>query len=104
MQINYYPETARIRVRDPILRDEEIRGAALGVVKKICTIKTAQFNEKTSSILLEYEHDSLPMEKLNSLLPLARRLQSKVTFYTAKKKPEILSEIAKIESAVNSWS
>ena len=91
-------------MRDPILRDEEIRTAALGVAKKICTIKTVQFNEKTGSVLLEYEDSSLSMERLRSLLPLARKLQAKVKFYTVRKKSEILSEIAGIEAAVNRWN
>ncbi len=96
MQINYYP--GRIRLRDPALRDEEIRNAAENVVRKACVVKNITFNPTTSSVLFEYEQNSIPVEeKLKKLIPLGISLQSKLKFYTPKKKAEILSLISKAE-------
>lgn len=103
MQINYYEETERIRIRDKILKDADIRKAATNVVQKICTIKNMEYNEKTGSVLIEFKKETLPLEKLQSLIPMARKLQSKATFYTPNKKNEILSEIEKIGQAVGQW-
>ncbi|MCR5764318.1 MAG: hypothetical protein K6G00_13135 [Treponema sp.] len=104
MQINYYEETERIRIRDKILKDDDIRNAAVKVVHKICTVKNIEYNEKTGSVLIEFQKETLPLEKLQSLIPAARKLQAKATFYTPKKKSEILDEINKIENAVGHWA
>ncbi len=104
MQINLYPETQRIRLRDPILKDDDLRSAASKVAVQICTVKNIAFNPKTSSVLIEYENDSLDQEKLKALIPLARKLQAKVSFYTPKKKPEVLGLISDIEQKVKAWA
>ena len=104
MQINYYEETGRIRIRDKILRDDEIRNAATKVVQKICTVNNMEYNDKTGSVLVEFQKDTLPLEKLQSLIPIARKLQAKVNFYTPKKKDEIISDIENIGQIVSKWS
>ncbi|MBR1912584.1 MAG: hypothetical protein IJ828_09555 [Treponema sp.] len=104
MQINYYEETEKIRIRDKILKDDDIRNAATNVVQKLCTVKNMEYNEKTGSVLIEFQKETLPLEKLQSLIPMARKLQSKVNFYTPKKKSEILNEIEKIEQTVGQWA
>lgn len=103
MQINNYEEIQKIRIRDQILKDDEIRNAAIKVVNNICNIKNMQYNEKTGSISFYYDKETLPLEKLKSLIPLARKLQSKITFYTQNKKDEILSEIEKINKIIMHW-
>ena len=68
MQINVYPETQKIRVRGPILRDDELREAAARVAHKICTVTDMEFNPRTSSVLIRYEDSSLDQDKLKGLL------------------------------------
>lgn len=103
MQINVYPESQKIRVRAPILRDDELRGAATRVAEKICTIRDLQFNPRTSSVLINYEESSLNQDKLKTLIPLARKLNAKVAFYDSSKKGEVLALIGEIEKKVSSW-
>ena len=76
MDINYFP--GRIRVRDAALRDDEIRTAALAVAKKLGDIQKLTYNERTASVLVEYDADSVPADKLNVLLPLAKKLHAKL--------------------------
>ena len=56
MQINYFP--GRIRLRDSILRDEDIRQAAMDVAAKLGRIRSVSYNERTGSVLLEYDAKS----------------------------------------------
>ncbi len=104
MQINYYEETGRIRIRDKVLKDDDIRNAATAVVQKICTVQNMEYNEKTGSVLIQFQKDTLPIEKLQTLIPVARKLQAKVNLYTPKKKNEILAEIERIGETVDKWS
>ncbi len=103
MQINVYPESQKIRVRGPILRDEELRDAASRVARKICTVTDMEYNPKTASVLIHYEDSSLNQDKLKSLFPLARKLNAKASSYDESKKADILALIGEIEKKVSSW-
>ena len=98
MQYNYFP--GRLRFRDPILRDGDIRAAALEAVKLICPLAQVSYKDSTASILAVYPPDSLDLGRLKGLLPYLRRLEPKVRFYTPKKKDDILAGIAAIRSAI----
>lgn len=95
MEYRYFP--GRLRFRDHILRDEEIRNAAINVVKIICPKAEITYNEKTSGILATYPADCLEIEKLQPLTPLLLEIEPKIRFYTPQKKKFILDGIKKIE-------
>ena len=98
MQYNYFP--GRLRFRDPILRDKDIRTAALEVVKEICPEAEVTYKESTASILAVYPADNVNPDELKPLVPLLLKIEPKVRFYTPKKKDCILAEIAEIKSTV----
>ncbi|MCR5400030.1 MAG: hypothetical protein K6E78_00385 [Treponema sp.] len=98
MEYRYFP--GRLRFRDHILRDEEIRNAAISVVKKICPLAEITYTEKTSGILATYPENLLDVEKLKPLVPLILEIEPKVRFYTPSKKQIILEGIKKIEDKV----
>ena len=98
MQYNYFP--GRLRFRDPVLRDKDIRNAALEVVKLICPAAEITYKENTASILAVYPPDSVQPEKLKPLVPLLLKIEPKIRFYTPKKKPEILAEIEAVKEAL----
>jgi len=98
MQYNYFP--GRLRFRDPILRDTEIRNAALEVVQLICPQAEITYKESTSSILALYPADKVNPDSLQSLVPLLLKIEPKIRFYTPKKKGDILAGIAEIKSLV----
>jgi hypothetical protein len=52
MTYNYFP--GRLRFRDPILRDQDIRSAAIEVVRIICPQAEISYKESTASILAIY--------------------------------------------------
>ena len=98
MQYNYFP--GRLRFRDPVLRDEDIRNAVLEVVKLICPAAEITYKESTASILAVYPSDSVQPEKLKPLVPLLLKIEPKIRFYTPKKKPEILAGIEAVKEAL----
>ena len=98
MQYNYFP--GRLRFRDPVLRDEDIRNAALEVVKLICPAAEITYKESTAGILAVYPPDSVQADKLKPLLPMLLKLEPKVRFYTPKKKAEVLAGIEAVKKAL----
>ena len=98
MQYNYFP--GRLRFRDSILRDTEIRNAALEVVHLICPQAEISYKESTASILALYPADKVNPDSLQPLVPLLLRLEPKIRFYRPNKKSIILEGIAEIKSQV----
>jgi len=98
MQYNYFP--GRLRFRDPILRDADIRNAALEVVYLICPQAEITYKESTASILAIYPEAAVNPDSLKPLVPLLLKLEPKIRFYTPKKKGDILSGIAEIKALV----
>ncbi len=101
MDINYFP--GRIRLRDRILKDEELREAALAVARKITDFSSYQYNPKTGSVLIEYDESTVPMEKIESLKPLIMKIHPKISFYSERNKPILLEAFEEIGKIVDSW-
>lgn len=98
MTYNYFP--GRLRFRDPVLRDTDIRNATLEVVRLICPQAGITYKESTASILVLYPADKVNPNSLQPLVPLLLRLEPKIRFYTPKKKDNILKGISEIKSQV----
>ena len=98
MEYRYFP--GRLRFRDPVLRDTDIRNAALEVVRIICPQTEITYKESTASILAIYPEDALNPDNLKPLLPLLLKIEPKIRFYTPKKKNDILAKIAEIKLQV----
>ena len=89
-------------MRDPALRDEAIRTAALAVLHSICPAADPKYNEKTGSVLITYDPDSVPLERLQTLVPDLQKLRQKIAVYSEKNRDDILSDIARIRSIIDS--
>ncbi len=98
MNYNYFP--GRLRFRDPILRDTEIRNAALEVLQLLCPQAQISYKKSTASILAVYPEAAVNPDTLKPLLPLLLKLEPKIRFYTPKKKADILAGIAEIKTTV----
>jgi len=90
-------------LRDPALRDEAIRTAALAVLHSICPAADPKYNEKTGSVLITYDPDSVPLERLQTLVPDLQKLRQKIAVYSENNRDDILSDIARIRSIIDSW-
>lgn len=98
MEWRYFP--GKFRFRDKVLRDEDIRRAAIEVAATLCPSAKIEWNESTSGILATFAPDALDIEKLKALVPLLKELEPKVRFYTPQKKATVLEGIEKIKFAV----
>ncbi|MBP5695332.1 MAG: hypothetical protein J6X11_01650 [Treponema sp.] len=101
MDINYFP--GRIRIRDKIFRDQDIRLAFLEIAEAFDAGQKITFNEKTASILIEYDASKIDEDKFKSLEPLVQKYRSAILFYDKRKKGEILAGIEEVKAAVKSW-
>ncbi|MBP5463977.1 MAG: hypothetical protein J6Y13_02230 [Treponema sp.] len=99
MQYNYFP--GRLRFRDPVLRDNDIRSAALEAVRILCPQAEISYKESTASILAIYPAEAVNIEKLKKLVPYLLKIEPKVRFYTPKKKNEILAGITEIKTVIS---
>lgn len=99
MQYNYFP--GRLRFRDPVLRDDDIRKAALDAVSILCPQAEISYKESTASILAIYPAEAVNVKELKKLVPYLLKIEPKVRFYTPKKKDEILAGIEDIKAAIN---
>ena len=102
MQINYFP--GRLRLRDPALRDEAVRTAAIAALKSISDDAVCEYKEKTRSVLITYDPARVPIERLETLVPYLQKLRQKIAVYSEKNRDDILSDIAQIRSIIDSWS
>ncbi len=98
MEYRFFP--GRLRFRDHILRDKDIRDAAIEVVKIICPSAEITYTEATSGILATYPVNSIDVEKLKPLLPLFLEIEPKIRFYNQSKKEAVLAGIEKIKEKV----
>ena len=102
MQINYFP--GRLRLRDPALRDEAVRTAAIAALKSLSDDAVCEYKEKTGSALITYDPARVPIERLETLVPYLQKLRQKIAVYSEKNRDDILSDIAQIRSIIDSWS
>lgn len=98
MEYNYFP--GRLRVRDAVFADEDIRCALMDAARRLAPDASITYNARTQSILVLYDAASFPPERLRRAVPILRRTEPKVRFYTAKKKEDILRAIEDIEVAL----
>lgn len=98
MQINYFE--GRIRLRDKALRDEELRKKALEIAEQLCAVSTAEYNEKTASILIEYAPESVDKTLVQALAPCALKLRRLLERFKPASKDEILAELTSVDAVV----
>ena len=91
-------------MRDPALRDEAIRTAAIAALKSISDDAVCEYKEKTGSVLITYDPARVPIERLETLVPYLQKLRQKIAVYSEKNRNDILSDIAQIRSIIDSWS
>ena len=93
---SYFP--GRIRLRAPFLKDQDIAGAMMDVVRASGLSDQLTYNPRTGSVLVEYCPERLPdPELLRPLIPSALELKDKLLFYSPRNKEMIISAIKELE-------
>ena len=66
----------RIRLRSSLLHDGETAAMLQGAMSAIPGVQSADLNAAPGSLLLKYDADALPLEKLSPLLPLLEQVKA----------------------------
>ena len=66
----------RIRLRSSLLYDGETAAMLQGAMSAIPGVRSADLNAATGGLLLKYDADALPLEKLSPLLPLLEQVKA----------------------------
>lgn len=66
----------RVRLRSPLLHDEELARRLSEGLLAIKGVRRAQVNRHTRGLLLEYDKDRLPLERLAPALPIFDRINA----------------------------
>ena len=97
MITSFFP--GRIRLRAPVFKQEDLVEKAKKILEKFDAVKNIEHNPVTGSVLIEYEPDKVPMEKLlpmqDFFTQLANEAQNFDGTETSKAKiAEMLEEFA----------
>lgn len=101
MITSFFP--GRVRLRAAVFKDQKIVEAAKDILQSSPAVKSVVHNPVTGSVLLEYDVDKVPMDKLTPLAPFFLKLQREAICYSAKKQESILKMLDELKSIVATW-
>ena len=96
---SFFP--GRIRLRDKVLKDQEISAALRAAVEWHESVTNIEHNVVTGSVLIEYEPDKLPMKQLTALTSELLALKKLCDRYNGKDKSPILAKIAELKEKLS---
>lgn len=94
----------RIRFRSPIFQDSDIYSAVFPIIKNLREITSFSYNQKTGSLLVQYDPEKIPVEKLKPLMPLAERMKPILLFYSDRDKPVVLKAVGEVRNFLEQQS
>ena len=99
---SFFP--GRIRMRSPVFKDAEICALAEAILRQSTAIQSLEHNSTTGSILVVYDTQKVPFDKLQPLLPFLEALQKEARFYSTKNRSVILAMLKELDGIVKSWA
>lgn len=101
MVTSFFP--GRIRLREAVFKDHAIVEECIKILKSSDAITNVQNNYLTGSVLLEYEPDKIPMEKLKPLVPFFKDLEKLSRNYNGQNRDQILNKLQEFKTIIESW-
>jgi len=98
---SFFP--GRIRLRENVFKDPVIVEECKRILKSSNVVTTVSNNYTTGSVLLEYNPESVPMEKLTPLLPFFLELEKLAHNYTQKNRELILKKLEEFKKIIEKW-
>ena len=95
MITSFFP--GRLRLRAPIFREADLVGKALPIVRKNDAVKNVENNLLTGSVLIEYDPDKVPLQKLLSMQDFFTALAEEAKHYDGTNRQKILSMLDELE-------
>jgi len=93
---SFFP--GRIRLRESVFKDPVIVEECLKILKDSGVITNVQNNYTTGSVLLEYNADKVPLDKLEPLVPFFKELERLTHNYNGKNREVILEKLKELKS------
>ena len=101
MVTSFFP--GRIRLREAVFKDSVIVQECTKILKCSDAVKNISSNCNTGSILLEYDPEKVPVDKLKPLVPFFTELEKLARNYDSSKRTVIMSKLRELESITGSW-
>lgn len=95
---SFFP--GRIRLREAVFKDPVIVEECIKILKSSDAVKNIQNNYTTGSVLLEYDPDKIPLEKLKSLIPFFQDLEKLTHGYTIKKRDVAMNKLQEFKDTL----
>ena len=98
MVTSFFP--GRIRLRAPVFKEEDLVEKAVVILRKFPALKNIENNLLTGSVLIEYEADKVPMEKLISLKDFFMELAKEAEGFDGTNRGKILELLEKLDKLI----
>ncbi|MCR5494513.1 MAG: hypothetical protein K6F15_02660 [Treponema sp.] len=101
MITSFFP--GRVRLRAPIFKETELVNKAKAILQSSSSVEKVENNPLTGSVLVEYDTEKVPMDKLIPMQDFFMKLAKKAQNYSGENKSEILSMLDELEALVKTW-
>lgn len=101
MVTSFFP--GRIRLRESVFKDTVIVQECIKILQTSDAVKNITNNCNTGSVLLEYDPEKVPMEKLKPLVPFFMELEKLAHNYSISKRAAIMDKLQELENIISSW-
>ncbi|WP_197018273.1 HMA2 domain-containing protein [Treponema sp. C6A8] len=98
MVTSFFP--GRIRLRAPVFKEADLVEKAIGILRKFPALKNVENNLLTGSVLIEYEADKVPMEKLISLRDFFMELAKEAERFDGSNRDKIIEMLEKLNQLI----
>jgi hypothetical protein len=98
MVTSFFP--GRIRLRAPVFKEADLVEKAVGILRKFPALKNIENNLLTGSVLIEYEADKVPMDKLLSLRDFFMELAKEAERFDGSNRNKIIEMLEKLNKLI----
>ena len=93
----------RIRLRAPVFKDEELCAKARKILESSDAVKSVEHNPVTGSILLLYDPERVPMDKLMPMEKFFMRLGFQAMNFSQRNREQISAMLDELADYVKEW-
>lgn len=101
MVTSFFP--GRIRLREAVFKDAVIVEECIKILKTSDAVKNITNNCNTGSVLLEYDPEKVPMDKIEPLVPFLTEIENLVRNYSVKKRDIVMEKLRELENIIKNW-
>ena len=98
MVTSFFP--GRIRLRAPVFKEADLVEKAVSILRKFPALKNIENNLLTGSVLIEYQADKVPMEKLLPLRDFFMELAKEAECFDGSNRNKIIEMLEKLDKLI----